>query len=76
MNRSLNNKINHLHWQCLHIVYNNKKSNFEELLEGDGSVAAHHQNIRFLAVEMFKVFEVISPQIVKEIFQFRDAMPY
>ena len=27
-------------------------------------------------MEMFKVFQGISPQIVKEIFQFRDAVPY
>ena len=42
-NRSLNNKINRLHEQCLRIVYNNKKSNFEDLLEEDGSVSTHHQ---------------------------------
>ena len=27
-----------------------KNSNFEELLEDDGSVSIHHQNIRFLAI--------------------------
>ena len=47
-------------------MYNDKKSNLDK----------YHQNIRFLAIEMFKVFKGISPQIVKEIFQFRDAMPY
>ena len=36
----------------------------------------HQQNIRFIAIEMFKVFKGISPQIVKETFQFRDAVPY
>ena len=30
----------------------------------------------FLAIEMFKVFKGISPHIMKEIFQFRDAMLY
>ena len=53
-----------------------KKSNFEELLERDRSVSIHHQNIRFLAIEMFKVFRDIGLQIVEEIFQFRDAMRY
>ena len=59
-----------------------KTSNFKELNKRDGSVSIHHQNIRFLAVEMFKVFKDISPQVVKEtfqfreeIFQFRDAVP-
>ena len=35
-----------------------------------------NQNIRFLAIEMFKVFKGRSPQIVKGIFQFRDAVPH
>ena len=39
-------------------------------------VFTRHQNFKFLAIEMFKVFKGISPQIVKEIFQFRDPMPY
>ena len=47
-------------------MYNDKKSNLDKC----------HQNIKFLAIEMFKVFKGISPQILKEIFQFRDAMPY
>ena len=63
--RSLNNKTNRLHERCFHIVHNNKKPNFEELLERDGSVSIHYQIIRFLAIEMFKVLEGINPQIVK-----------
>ena len=53
-----------------------KKSNFEELLKRDGSVSIHHQKISFEAIEMFQVFEGISSQIEKEIFQFIDAVPY
>ena len=45
-------------------------------MERDGSVYIHHQNIRSFAMEMSKVFQGISPQIVKEIFQFRDAVHY
>ena len=74
-NRSLNNKINRLHERCLRIVCNDKKSNFEDLLKRHASITVHHQNIRFLAIEMFKVLKRISPQIGKEIFQFRDAIP-
>ena len=40
------------------------------------SVSIHPQNIRFPTIEIFKVFKGISPQIVKAIFQFRDAVPY
>ena len=62
--------------RCLLIMYNGKKSNFEKFFERDGSVSIHHQNIRFLAIEMFKVFKGINPQMVKDIFKFRDAVPY
>ena len=55
---------------------NDEKSNFEYLLKKDGSVSTHHQNIRFLAIAIFQVFKCICPQTVKEIFQFRDEMPY
>ena len=53
---------------------NYKISNFEEFLEIDFSVSIHHQNISFSAIEMFKILKDISPQIGKEIFQFRDAL--
>ena len=54
-NRSLNNKIDRLHERSLLIVYSDKTSDFSELLEKDGSVSIHFQNIRQLAIEMFKV---------------------
>ena len=54
-NRSLNNKINRLHERCLQIVYNDKKSSFNEVLVKDGSISIHHQNSEKLTVEMFKV---------------------
>ena len=38
-NRSFSTKINRLHERCLQIVYNDKKSNFNELLVTDSSVS-------------------------------------
>ena len=38
-NRSFITKINRLHERCLQMVYNDKKSNFNELLVTDGSVS-------------------------------------
>ena len=70
---SLNNERNRLFERCLRIVYKDKKSNFEELLERDGFVSMHYENVRFLTNEIFKVSEDIDLQIVKEIFQFRDT---
>ena len=55
---------------------NNKKSSLEELLERDGSVSIQHQNIRFLAIEIFNFFKGINRQIVKKILQFRGNMAY
>ena len=64
-NRSLNTKINRLHELCLRMVYNNNKSNFNELLVKNGSVSIHHQNLQKLSVEMFKVSRGLSRKIVK-----------
>ena len=50
--RSLNNKINRLQERCLRIIYNDKRSTFEELLTKDKSVSVRHNNIYSLAIEM------------------------
>ena len=49
--RTLNKKINRLHERCLRIIYNDKLSNFEELLHKDNFVSIHHNNIHALAIE-------------------------
>ena len=59
-NRTNNNKINRLHERCLRLIYNNKKSSFENLLEKDGSVSIQHNNLRTLAVELLKVLKDLS----------------
>ena len=63
-NRSLNTKINRLHEKCLRIIYNDKKSNFNGLLEKDDSVSIHYQNIPKLVVELLKVSVGLSPQLM------------
>ena len=52
--RKKNNKTKHLHKQCLRLIYSDKKSSYENLLEKDNSVSIHHKNIQVLAIEMFK----------------------
>ena len=54
-NCSLNHKINRLHERCLRIIYSDKKSSFDELLDNDESVSIHHQNIQKLGIEMCNV---------------------
>ena len=76
-NRSWNTKINRLHERCLRIVCNDKKSNFNELLVKDGSVfSIRHQNLQKLAVKMFKISAGLNPEIIKELFQFREQLSY
>ena len=64
----MNNEINRLHEKCFRIVYSDKTSFFEELLDKDGSVTIHIRNLQVLATEMFKVYRNLSPNIVAEIF--------
>ena len=61
-----NNKINHLLERCIHLIYNNSKSSFENLLEKGGSVSIHHRNLRTVAVELFIIFKGLSPVIFAE----------
>ena len=57
----MNKKINSLHERCLRIVYSDKTSSFEKLLEKDGSATIHTRNLQTLATEMFKVYKNLSP---------------
>ena len=71
--RSVNTKINRL--QCLRIVYNDKKSNFNERLVKDSSVSIHHQKLQNKAFEIFKASRGLGLEIGNESFQFREQMP-
>ena len=64
--RTINNKINRLHERCLRIVYSDKTSSFENLLEKDGSVTIHTRNLQTRATEMFKVYKNLSPAIIAD----------
>ena len=58
------------------LIYNDKKSNFNELLVKYGSVSIQHQNSQKLAVGMIKVSRDLSTKIVNELFQFREQIRY
>ena len=70
--RTMNNKINSLHYRVLKIVYMDNFSSFDELLRIDKSVRVHHRNIQFLAIEMFKVKLDIAPRFMADIFRIRS----
>ena len=70
--RANNNKINRLHEHCLRVIYSDKQSSFQTLLEKDGSVSIHHRNLQFLATEMCEVKNNLSPSIIAELFEQRN----
>ena len=74
--RKNNNKIKHLHERCLRLIYSDKKSSYENLLEKDNSVSIHHKNIQALAIEMFKVKHKQCPEITDDIFVERTNNQY
>ena len=75
-NRTLNDKINRLHKLCLKIIYNDKLSRFQNLLDQDRSVSVHTRNLQTLSVEMYKVFKDIKPKIFAHIFSCNSCANY
>ena len=73
-NRALNNKINKIHKRVLRLAYQNKNLSFIELLELDNAVSIHQRNLQVLATEIFKVKNNLSPEIMKQVFDFQE--PY
>ena len=47
----------------MRLIYEDKMSSFEELLEQDKSVSIHTRDLQMLATEMFEVYRSIPPPI-------------
>ena len=69
--RKNDSKIKHLHERFLRLIYSDKKSSYENLLEKDNPVSIHYNNIQQLATEMFKVKRKLCPEITSAIFMER-----
>ena len=67
--RANNGKINRLHERCWRIIYSDKQSSLETLLEKDSSVSVHNRNLQILATEIYKIKNDLSPLIVTELFE-------
>ena len=74
--RKLNNKINKLYERCLRIVYNNNTSTYKELLETDNFVSVHFRNVQALAIELYKVVNGFSPDVMKDVFPLNENLCY
>ena len=70
--RANNGKINRLHKRCLQIIYSDKQSSFETLLEKYGSVSVHNRNRQILASEMYTTKNDLTPLIFTELFEQRN----
>ena len=54
------------------MIYNDKTSSFEESLEKERPVSIHTRNMQIFATDMFKVYRLMSPLIICEIFNRRE----
>ena len=68
--RKMNRKRNHIRERDLRLVYNDYMSLFGELLEKD---IIHHRNVQYLAIEMYKVMNNLSPHFIQDIFEKTEA---
>ena len=66
--KTLNNRINRLHERALRIAYKDYTSSFETLLDRDKSVTIHQRNLQFLAIEMYKIQNLLAPEIMSNLF--------
>ena len=66
--RCNNNKIKYLHERCLQLIYNDKPSSYQELLQKGGSVSIHQENTEELVTEIFKVKQALAAELEKNIF--------
>ena len=71
-----NKKINRLHERCLRIIYNDKQRSFNMLLGKDSSVSIRGRNIQYLATEMYKVSNGLSPPVASNIFTQKNPYCY
>ena len=66
--RVLNRKIDHLYERSLPVVYKDSINSFHELLSKYHSFTIHHRNIQSLAIELYKIKENLSNEIMSTIF--------
>ena len=74
--RKLNNRINKIHERSLRLVYEDRASSFEELLIKDNCFTIHERNIQTLAIELYKVVNRISPELMSKVFPLKETVKY
>ena len=74
--RKLNHRINSLHERPLRLVYGDSKSSFDTLLDKNGSFKIHERNIQTLAIELYKVWYGMCPEIMSLVLPLNTESKY
>ena len=74
--RKTNARINHVHERALRIVYRNNSHCFDQLFQIDKSYNIHHKNIQTLAIELYKVKNYLSNQMMQKIIEKRQNLHF
>ena len=70
--RKSNEKINRVHERALRILHNDYTTEFKDLLLIAGTETIHISNVKKVAIEMFKIKNGLSKQIISELFSERE----
>ena len=57
-------------------MYQDKKSNLQDVLQKGKSVSIHMKNLQYLATEIYTVKNCLSPKIMKEVFILQENENY
>ena len=72
---SNNRKINMLHERYLRMIFNDKQSFFNGLLNKGNSASIHIRNIQRLAIKTFRFYKGLSPPLTNNIFNLTAEFP-
>ena len=71
--RAMDHRINRIHEITLRLIYPNQyQIIFKELSEKSKTVSIHQINLQTLAIEIYKVKNNISPEVVNSLFEFTN----
>ena len=66
--RYLNNALNNIHERVLRLTYNDHEKSFNSILKENNLKIIHQKNLEFLAIDIYKFQNGLSPPIMNDIF--------
>ena len=66
--RYLNNALNNVHERALRLIYNDHEKSFNSILTENKRKTIHQKGLKFLAIEIYKFQNGLSPPIMNDIF--------